>query len=115
MFFQVLKTRKCRREVYGTSIVPTGENVPRHFPFNQFRPDSAVNRAEVLACPVVRAFLVHPEGVPGGRPEDLVLGNIVECDRDAEHGRERNQIGADVSVGKRAVVGAPVGIGRAHV
>ncbi len=83
-------------------------NFPRHcfslFPGQR----SAVDRAEVPACAVVRAFLVHAERVPDGGTEDPVIGDVVERDRNAEHGGERDEVGADVAAAERAVVCAPV-------
>ena len=38
----------------------------------------------------------------------LLFGHVVHVDRDAQHRGQRDQVGADVAVAERAVVGAPV-------
>ncbi|MEN9991533.1 MAG: hypothetical protein RLZZ224_1235 [Verrucomicrobiota bacterium] len=48
------------------------------------------------------------EGVPGTGAEDLLFADVVHVDGDAQHGSERNQVGTDVAVADRAVVGSPV-------
>ena len=56
----------------------------------------AIDRTEILTCPVVRTFLFHAEGVPGGESKVFFHGETVKCDRDAEHGRECDEVvGAD--------------------
>ena len=67
-----------------------------------------VNRSVVGAGTRVGTLLVHAEGVPCGRTEDLLFGDIVHTYRDAQHGGQRDEVGANVSVANSTMVGSPV-------
>ena len=49
-------------------------------------------RPEIGASAIVRDFLVHAEGIPGGGTEDLVLVHIVHTHGNTEHGAEGDEI-----------------------
>ena len=70
--------------------------------------DVLVHRAVCGAGAVVLAFLIHAECVPCGRTEDVLIGDVVHADGDAQHRAERDEIRADVTIGDRAVIRAPV-------
>ena len=67
-----------------------------------------VKRTEVRAGAVICAFQIHSERIPGGRTENSVFIHVVHTDRYPEHGRQRDEVGSDMSVVERAVVCAPV-------
>ena len=76
--------------------------------FGSVSADILVHRAVGGAGAVVLAFLIHAECVPCGRTEDVLIGDVVHADGDAQHRAERDEIRADVAVGNRAVVCTPV-------
>ena len=57
---------------------------------------------------VVLTFLVGAECVPCGGPENILLRHVVHTNGDAEHRAERDEVGTDVTVADRAMVGTPV-------
>ena len=64
--------------------------------------DIPVHRAVGGAGAVVLAFLVHAEGVPCRRTEDLFLRDVVHAHRNPEHGAEGDQVGAHDVIQKEA-------------
>lgn len=66
-----------------------------------------VQRAEVGASAEVSTLFVHSEGVPSSRTEDIRIGYVVHTDGDAQHGAERDEVGAHMPIDDSAVVGSP--------
>lgn len=66
-----------------------------------------IYRSEILAGTIVGSLLVHTEGVPCCRTEDVLILDIVHAYRYAEDRTECQQVGTDMSVGDGTVVGSP--------
>ena len=67
-----------------------------------------IHRSVGLAGSVVLAFEIHTERVPCGGTEDIGRIHIVHADGNPQHRTHGDQIGADVTVGDRTVIGAPM-------
>lgn len=69
----------------------------------------AIQRPEIGAGAVICAGEVaRAKGAPRAGAKDVLFGNVVHTDRDAQDGGQAEQVCADVAVTKRAVVCAPV-------
>src|SRR4030042_87389 len=60
---------------------------------------SAVQRPEIGASAKITSFQVHgPERIPCAGGEETRFGDIVHKNRDAQHGRKRDQIGSEARI-----------------
>ncbi len=73
-----------------------------------FRCSLFIERAVGGAGTVVLAFFVHAKGIPGSGTVDVLLGNIVHTNGDAQHGAHGDEVSANVALGDSTVVSAPV-------